>query len=91
MIINKDFVSFILGNAEGKKNSVYIATVCNGVCMAIMMYSLSVGLEDYAANSAVSLRAVLMFALSLAPRWPARPWPSPPCSIMCSRAWASWS
>ncbi len=66
MIINKDFVSFILGNAEGKKNSVYIATVCNGVCMAIMMYSLSVGLEDYAANSAVSLRAVLMFALSLA-------------------------
>ncbi len=66
MIINKDFVGFILGNAEGKKNSVYIATVCNGVCMAVMMYSLSVGLEDYAEKSVVSLRAVLMFALSLA-------------------------
>ncbi len=66
MIINKDFVRFIIGNAGDKKNSVYIATVCNGVCMAIMMYSLSVGLEDYAENSVVSLRAVLMFALSLA-------------------------
>lgn len=65
MIINKDFMNFIFGSAEGKKNTIYAATLCNGICMGIIMYSLSVGLEDYAENPVVSLRALLMFALAL--------------------------
>lgn len=64
-IINKDFLQFVYTNAEGKKNSIYIATLCNGICMAVMMYALSVGLEDYSETSVVSLRALLMFGLSL--------------------------
>lgn len=66
MIINKDFVGFIYANAGKRKNTIYIATVFNGICMAVMMYSLTVGLEDYAGNGTVSLRAFLMFGLSLA-------------------------
>ena len=66
MIINKEFIDFITANAGDKKTQIYVATLLNGVCMAVMMYALSVGLEDYAANNAVSFRALMMFALSLA-------------------------
>lgn len=65
MIINKDFLNFVYLNAEGGKNKIYLATACNGICMAIMMYALSVGLDDYSQSSNVSLRALLMFALAL--------------------------
>jgi len=65
MIINKDFVSFIFSNSEGKRNKILIMTVLNGICMALMMYSLTIGLEDFAESAMVSLRALLMFSLSL--------------------------
>ena len=74
MIINKDFLNFITSNAGSQKNHIYTATVCNGACMAVMMYSLSVGLENYAANNAVSLRAVVMFALALAAYYFTQDW-----------------
>ncbi len=66
MIINKDFLEFIVSNTDGKKKTIYIATFFNGVCMAVMMYSLSMGLEDYAASQTVSPRAFALFAFSLA-------------------------
>ena len=66
MIINNDFVKFIFSNAGGKQNKILLATLLNGTCMGLMMYSLSVGLEDYAASTTVSLRALLMFGLALA-------------------------
>ncbi len=65
MIINKEFLEFILSNSQGKKRTIYIATFFNGICMAVLMYSLSMGLEDYAANSTVSPRAFALFAFSL--------------------------
>jgi putative ATP-binding cassette transporter len=66
MIINKDFVNFIFANADGKRNKILLATLLNGLCMGVMMYSLTVGLEDYARSAAVSLRAFLLFGLALA-------------------------
>ncbi len=66
MIINKFFAEFVYKNSGGKRNAIYVATLLNGLCMGIIMYSLTVGLEDYSANNVVSLRALLMFGLSLA-------------------------
>lgn len=66
MIVNRAFVEFIYANSGGKKNSIYMATFMNGTCMAVLMYALAVGLEDYSKDSVISLRAFLMFALSLA-------------------------
>lgn len=66
MIVNKDFVNFIFANANNKKKTILLATLCNGVCMAVMMYSLTVGLQDYTDNNAVSIRAFFMFIVSLA-------------------------
>ncbi len=73
-IINKDFTQFVYANAGDKKSSINMATVLNGICMSVLMYSLTVGLEDYSANSVVSLRAMLMFALSLAAYYYTQAW-----------------
>ncbi len=65
MIINKDFLNFIFAHTGGKKNTIYLATALNGVCMALMMLALQQGLDYYGEHTEVSLRALLMFVLSL--------------------------
>jgi putative ATP-binding cassette transporter len=64
-IINKDFRLFVTDNAGRDKRRIYFATVLNGVCMAVMMYSLAMGLDDYTANNTVSFRGVLLFGIAL--------------------------
>lgn len=74
MIINKAFISFLFANAGGKRNTIILATLFNGLCMALMMYALSIGLEDYAENPVVSPRAFLLFGLSLAAFYVTQAW-----------------
>jgi putative ATP-binding cassette transporter len=64
-IIDKKFSEFIFANAEGQKKRIYFAAAANGLCMALMMYSLTVGLGDFSENNQVSLRGLIIFALAL--------------------------
>lgn len=65
MIINQHFSNFIFKYAADDKKAIYISTVLNGLCLAIMMYSLTVGLGDYSQSKNVSVRGLILFAVSL--------------------------
>lgn len=65
MIINKHFSNFIFKYAAKEKRAIYISTVLNGLCLAIMMYSLTLGLGDYSEAKTVSVRGLILFAVSL--------------------------
>lgn len=65
MIINKHFSSFIFKYAGKDIRAIYISTVLNGLCLALMMYSLTLGLGDYSEAKTVSVRGLILFAVSL--------------------------
>ncbi|MDR2579148.1 MAG: ATP-binding cassette domain-containing protein [Chitinispirillales bacterium] len=66
MLVNRDFVEYVLKHANGKKNTVYASALFSGVCVAVLMYSLVLGLQSFTESEQVSLRACLMFASALA-------------------------
>jgi putative ATP-binding cassette transporter len=65
-IIDKKFTDFIYESSGGQKKKIYAAAAANGLCMALLMYSLTVGLDDFSQNNEVSLRGLIIFAVSLA-------------------------
>jgi putative ATP-binding cassette transporter len=65
-IIDKKFTEFIFDNSDGQKKKIYLAAAANGLCMALLMYSLTVGLDDFSANNEVSFRGLIIFAVTLA-------------------------
>jgi putative ATP-binding cassette transporter len=65
-IIDKKFIEFIFANSDGQKKKIYLAAAANGLCMAFLMYSLTVGLGDFSQNKEVSLRGFVIFAVALA-------------------------
>jgi putative ATP-binding cassette transporter len=65
-IIDKKFIEFVFANSEGQKRKIYLAAAANGLCMALLMYSLTVGLDDFSQNKEVSFRGLLIFAVALA-------------------------
>jgi putative ATP-binding cassette transporter len=65
-IIDKKFIEFIFANSDGQKRKIYLAAAANGLCMALLMYSLTVGLDDFSQNNEVSLRGLIIFAVALA-------------------------
>ncbi|MDR0896798.1 MAG: ATP-binding cassette domain-containing protein [Oscillospiraceae bacterium] len=74
MIINKKFADFIYENSDGRRRSIYIATVANGVCMAALIFSLTLGIGDYSQNGAISFRSLAMFALALGAFYVTQSW-----------------
>jgi putative ATP-binding cassette transporter len=65
-IIDKKFIEFIFSNSDEQKTKIYLAAAANGLCMALLMYSLTVGLGDFAENQTVSFRGLIIFAVALA-------------------------
>jgi putative ATP-binding cassette transporter len=64
-IIDKKLTEFIFTNSDGQTKRIYLAAAANGLCMALMMYSLTVGLDDFSQNNEVSIRGLVIFAVAL--------------------------
>jgi len=60
-----DFVNFLTLQMGEKKKWVIIASVVNGLCMTILMYSLQIGLKETAVGGAVSIRGLALFICAL--------------------------
>jgi putative ATP-binding cassette transporter len=73
-IIDKKFSEFVFANSQGQKTKIYLAAAANGLCMGLLMYSLTVGLGDFAETRQVSFRALIIFALSLAAYYITQKW-----------------
>ncbi|MCC8107638.1 MAG: hypothetical protein LIQ30_01050 [Planctomycetes bacterium] len=61
----RDFLNFVLAKAGNRSRRIRFMAVANGLCMGVLMYSLSVAMEDFAADNRMSVRGLLLFCLSL--------------------------
>ena len=62
----KEFTVFILDHAQGRRWFILMAAIGNGLAMAVLMYTLILGVEGYADTGQVPLRALFLFLACIA-------------------------
>lgn len=62
----RDFLQFILKQAGNRSRRILALSIANGLCMGLLMYSLSIAMQAFATDGRASLRGMLLFCFSLA-------------------------